>query len=123
MQGPKPLPTSENGLTRGTGGQVVAGSNPVSPTVSARPCQPDRGKYAPTRSSLCSLSSRPEQTHTWRLPSAATPNSRPPQGATNRDAATQLHLSPHTVKTHLHNAFTKLGITCRAQLAQLMRRR
>ncbi|MCV7031655.1 helix-turn-helix transcriptional regulator [Mycobacterium sherrisii] len=41
-------------------------------------------------------------------------------GATNRDVAGQLHLSPHTVKTHLHNAFAKLGITSRAQLAQLM---
>ena len=43
------------------------------------------------------------------------------QGATNRDVATQLHLSPHTVKTHVHNAFAKLGITSRAQLARLMR--
>jgi DNA-binding CsgD family transcriptional regulator len=43
------------------------------------------------------------------------------QGATNRDVATQLHLSPHTVKTHVHNAFAKLGIASRAQLAQLMR--
>ena len=43
------------------------------------------------------------------------------QGATNRDVATQLHLSPHTVKTHVHNAFAKLGINSRAQLAQLMR--
>ncbi len=43
------------------------------------------------------------------------------QGATNRDVATQLHLSPHTVKTHVHNAFAKLGITSRAQLAQVMR--
>jgi DNA-binding CsgD family transcriptional regulator len=43
------------------------------------------------------------------------------RGATNRDVATQLHLSPHTVKTHAHNAFAKLGITSRAQLAQLMR--
>jgi ATP/maltotriose-dependent transcriptional regulator MalT len=42
------------------------------------------------------------------------------QGATNRDVATQLHLSPHTVKTHVHNAFAKLGIASRAQLAQLM---
>jgi DNA-binding CsgD family transcriptional regulator len=44
------------------------------------------------------------------------------QGATNRDVATQLNLSPHTVKTHLHNAFAKLGITSRAQLGPLMRR-
>jgi DNA-binding CsgD family transcriptional regulator len=41
-------------------------------------------------------------------------------GATNRDVATQLHLSVHTVKTHVHNAFAKLGITSREQLAQLM---
>jgi ATP/maltotriose-dependent transcriptional regulator MalT len=43
------------------------------------------------------------------------------QGATNRDVATELHLSPHTVKTHVHNAFAKLGISSRVQLAQLMR--
>jgi DNA-binding CsgD family transcriptional regulator len=43
------------------------------------------------------------------------------EGATNRSVAQQLHLSPHTVKTHLHNAFTKLGITSRVQLTQLMR--
>ena len=42
------------------------------------------------------------------------------QGATNRSVATQLHLSLHTVKTHVHNAFAKLGINSRAQLAQLM---
>jgi DNA-binding CsgD family transcriptional regulator len=43
------------------------------------------------------------------------------QGATNRDVATQLRLSPHTVKTHVHNAFAKLGVASRAELAQLMR--
>jgi DNA-binding CsgD family transcriptional regulator len=43
------------------------------------------------------------------------------EGATNRSVAQQLHLSPHTVKTHVHNAFAKLGIASRAQLAQLMR--
>jgi len=43
------------------------------------------------------------------------------QGATNRDVATELHLSLHTVKTHVHNAFTKLGVNSRAQLTQLMR--
>jgi DNA-binding CsgD family transcriptional regulator len=44
------------------------------------------------------------------------------EGATNRSVAQQLHLSPHTVKTHLHNAFAKLGVTSRAQLTQHMRR-
>lgn len=43
------------------------------------------------------------------------------QGATNRDVAGQLHLSPHTVKTHVRNAFAKLGVTSRTQLAALMR--
>ncbi len=41
------------------------------------------------------------------------------QGATNQSVATQLHLSLHTVKTHVHNAFAKLGINSRAQLTQL----
>lgn len=44
------------------------------------------------------------------------------RGATNRDVATELHLSPHTVKTHVHNAFGKLGINSREQLSQLIRR-
>jgi DNA-binding CsgD family transcriptional regulator len=43
------------------------------------------------------------------------------EGATNRSVAQQLHLSPHTVKTHVRNAFAKLGITSRAHLTQLMR--
>ena len=43
------------------------------------------------------------------------------QGVTNRDVAAQLHLSLHTVKTHVHNAFAKLGINSREQLTQLMR--
>jgi DNA-binding CsgD family transcriptional regulator len=42
------------------------------------------------------------------------------EGATNRSVAQQLHLSPHTVKTHVRNAFAKLAITSRAQLTQLM---
>jgi DNA-binding CsgD family transcriptional regulator len=43
------------------------------------------------------------------------------QGVTNRSVATQLHLSPNTVKTHVRNAFAKLGINSRAQLTRLMR--
>jgi DNA-binding CsgD family transcriptional regulator len=43
------------------------------------------------------------------------------QGATNRGVATQLHVTPHTVKAHLHNAFAKLGINSRAELSKLMR--
>jgi DNA-binding CsgD family transcriptional regulator len=43
------------------------------------------------------------------------------QGVTNRSVATRLHLSVHTVKTHVHNAFAKLGISSREQLTHLMR--
>lgn len=39
-------------------------------------------------------------------------------GATNRAVAEQLNLSLHTVKTHVHNAFAKLGISSRTQLTQ-----
>ncbi|MFF0380757.1 helix-turn-helix transcriptional regulator [Actinoplanes missouriensis] len=32
-------------------------------------------------------------------------------GATNREVAAAMFLSPHTVNTHVRHAFTKLGIT------------
>jgi ATP/maltotriose-dependent transcriptional regulator MalT len=35
-------------------------------------------------------------------------------GMTNREVASTLHLSPHTVGRHLQNVFTKLGVTSRA---------
>jgi DNA-binding CsgD family transcriptional regulator len=43
------------------------------------------------------------------------------QGVTNRDVAAQLHLSLHTVKTHIRNAFAKLGINSRSQLTRFVR--
>jgi DNA-binding CsgD family transcriptional regulator len=43
------------------------------------------------------------------------------QGVTNRSVAAQLHLSLHTVKNHVHNAFAKLGINSRGQLTPRMR--
>ena len=44
-------------------------------------------------------------------------------GASAPDIATQLHLSPATVKTHLHNLYAKLGVSDRAAaVAEGMRR-
>jgi DNA-binding CsgD family transcriptional regulator len=40
-------------------------------------------------------------------------------GATNREVAEQLYLSPHTVNAHLRHVFTKLGIRSRVELARL----
>ncbi|WP_433346613.1 helix-turn-helix transcriptional regulator [Microtetraspora malaysiensis] len=42
-------------------------------------------------------------------------------GASNRDIAAQLFLSPRTVGYHLYKAFPKLGITARSQLAAFTR--
>jgi DNA-binding CsgD family transcriptional regulator len=42
-------------------------------------------------------------------------------GATNRSVAQRLHVSPHTVRAHLRNAFAKLGVSSRVELSQLVR--
>ncbi len=44
-------------------------------------------------------------------------------GATNRETAEQLYLSPHTVTSHLRHAFDKLGVRSRVELAALVARR
>jgi DNA-binding CsgD family transcriptional regulator len=38
------------------------------------------------------------------------------QGASNRDVAAQLFISPRTVEYHLYKAYPKLGISSRTQL-------
>ncbi|GAA4584085.1 LuxR family transcriptional regulator [Planotetraspora phitsanulokensis] len=44
------------------------------------------------------------------------------KGLTNRHAAAQMFLSPHTVSTHLRHVFSKLGIASRVELARLAER-
>jgi DNA-binding CsgD family transcriptional regulator len=39
------------------------------------------------------------------------------QGLTNREVARHLHLSPHTVNSHLRHVFDKLGVSNRVGLA------
>ncbi|HUN35284.1 MAG TPA: LuxR family transcriptional regulator [Trebonia sp.] len=41
------------------------------------------------------------------------------RGATNREVAERLYLSPHTVHSHLRHVFVKLGIRSRVELARL----
>ena len=41
-------------------------------------------------------------------------------GATNREAAARLFLSPKTIEAHLHRAYRKLGLTSRAQLRSIL---
>jgi DNA-binding CsgD family transcriptional regulator len=45
------------------------------------------------------------------------------RGATNREVADQLYLSPHTINAHLRHVFTKLGIRSRVELARLSAQR
>lgn len=42
------------------------------------------------------------------------------KGLSNSEIADQLHLSSHTIKSHIHNALGKLGATNRAQGASLV---
>ena len=41
------------------------------------------------------------------------------RGATNREVAERLFLSPYTVSSHLRHVFAKLGIRSRAELAHI----
>jgi len=41
------------------------------------------------------------------------------RGATNREVADRLYLSPYTVNSHLRHVFTKLGIRSRVELARI----
>jgi DNA-binding NarL/FixJ family response regulator len=42
-------------------------------------------------------------------------------GTSSREIAERLYLSVRTVENHLHSAYTKLGVTNRAELADAFR--
>jgi DNA-binding CsgD family transcriptional regulator/tetratricopeptide (TPR) repeat protein len=44
------------------------------------------------------------------------------EGLTNRDVARRLHMSPHTVNTHLRHVFDKLSVSNRTELAAVIAR-
>ena len=44
------------------------------------------------------------------------------EGLTNREVAKRLHVSPHTVNTHLRHVFEKLCVSNRAALAATVAR-
>ena len=43
------------------------------------------------------------------------------EGATNREAAAQLFVSPKTIETHLSHIYRKLGVRSRTELARTLR--
>lgn len=53
------------------------------------------------------------------LQNVARPGPSALAGATNREVAERLYLSPFTVNSHLKHVFVKLGIRSRVELARL----
>ncbi|MEV5824195.1 LuxR family transcriptional regulator [Spirillospora sp. NPDC052242] len=77
------------------------------PSVPGTPARPPRPVQANGFGDLT-----PQQAHIARLVA---------EGATNREIAARLLLSPRTIDHHLRNVFTRLGIRSRVELARLIR--
>jgi DNA-binding CsgD family transcriptional regulator len=63
------------------------------------------------------LRSRPESGWDSLTPSERAVSQLVAEGLTNRDVGRRLHISPHTVNTHLRHVFQKLSVSTRAELA------
>ncbi|WP_157432988.1 helix-turn-helix domain-containing protein [Actinomadura rifamycini] len=77
------------------------------PAVPGTPARPPRPVQAGGFGDLT-----PQQAHIARLVA---------EGATNREIAARLLLSPRTIDHHLRNVFTRLGIRSRVELARMIR--
>jgi DNA-binding CsgD family transcriptional regulator len=67
------------------------------------------GEHARTRSVETSSELTPQETQISQLVA---------EGATNKEIASQLFITPRTVEYHLHKVFRKLGVKSRTQLAR-----
>lgn len=88
-----------------------------------------RGEADRVRGRLRSLGVRRSESHLSRRPKTGWASLTPSElrvarvvakGSTNRDAASELFVSPHTVDSHLRHAFTKLGVSSRVELTRLV---
>ncbi len=102
------------------GAELRAAGETVAPPAAAPPV-PERGvgtggargaESAPPRAANGFGKLTAQQAHIARMAA---------EGATNREIAARLLLSPRTIDHHLRNVFTRLGIRSRVELARLIR--
>ncbi|MCQ0018959.1 helix-turn-helix domain-containing protein [Actinomadura madurae] len=121
-----PAPSCSSGTGCGAGGGPAPPASTCAPRCgSSNATAPSRGPRGPAPS--CAppgrATTRParrpgvakltaQQAHIARLAA---------EGATNREIAARLLLSPRTIDHHLRNVFTRLGIRSRVELARLIR--
>jgi DNA-binding CsgD family transcriptional regulator len=90
---------------------IVDGSLPVGVVLRLRPLEPERSVPRRDRASFGWDSLTPTE---WSVANQVA------TGLTNREAAEQLFLSPHTVGFHLRSIYRKLEIASRVELTRLV---